>query len=64
MSADEFRESVESQGTPIDSHIPLLRIAFIYLDEALWDGRGVFDVVEQLHTRGWSFGHGDLSLNR
>ncbi|KAK1505426.1 hypothetical protein CABS01_00894 [Colletotrichum abscissum] len=25
--------------------------AFIYLDEALRDGRGVFDVVEQLHIR-------------
>ncbi|KXH26298.1 hypothetical protein CSIM01_03676 [Colletotrichum simmondsii] len=64
MSADEFRESIESRGSPVDGHIPLLRIAFIYLDEALWDGRGVFDVVEQLHTRGWSFGHGDLIFNR
>ncbi|KAK1989349.1 hypothetical protein LZ30DRAFT_576271 [Colletotrichum cereale] len=64
MSADEFRDSVESRVVPVNSHDQLLRIAFIYLDEALWDSRGVFDVVDQLHARGWSFGEGDLKFNR
>ncbi|KAF4885839.1 hypothetical protein CGCF415_v015298 [Colletotrichum fructicola] len=64
MSADEFRDSVESGETPVDSHDRLLRIAFIYLDESVWDGRGVFDIVDRLHTRGWSFGKGDLKFNR
>ncbi|KXH40472.1 hypothetical protein CSAL01_01426 [Colletotrichum salicis] len=64
MSADEFRDSVEIGETPVDSHDRLLRIAFIYLDESLWDGRGVFEIVDQLHARGWSFGHGDLKSNR
>ncbi|WDK11910.1 rta1 domain protein [Colletotrichum graminicola] len=64
MSADEFRHSVESEVVPVSSRGQLLRIAFIYLDEALWDSRGVFDVVDQLHTRVWSFGEGDLKFNR
>lgn len=64
MSADEFRDSVESGETPVDSHDRLLRIAFIYLDESVWDGRGVFDIVDRLHTNGWSFGEGDLKFNR
>ncbi|KAG7287179.1 hypothetical protein NEMBOFW57_006684 [Staphylotrichum longicolle] len=42
----------------------LLRIAFIYLDEGLWEGNGVFDVVEKLHAHGWSFGEGELRFNR
>lgn len=64
MSADEFRESVEGREAPVNSHGSLLRIAFVYLDEALWDGKGVSNVVEQLHTRGWSFGQGEFRFNR
>lgn len=64
MNAEEFRANVESGETLIECHDQLLRIAFIYLDEVLWDGRGVFDVVDKLHTRGWSFGEGDLKFNR
>lgn len=64
MTADDFRDSVESGEVPVDSHDRLLRVGFIYLDEVLWDGRGVFDAIEQLHTHGWSFGHGDLKFNR
>lgn len=64
MSADDFRDNVESGEVPVDSHDRLLRIGFIYLDGVLWDGRGVFDVIDQLHTRGWSFGHGNLKFNR
>lgn len=64
MSAEEFRANVESEEVPVDCHDPMLRIAFIYLDEALWDGRGVFDIVDKLHIRGWSFGQGDLKFVR
>lgn len=49
---------------PINSHDEVFRIAYIYLDQGLWDGNGVFDVVEKLHTRGLSFGQGDLGFNR
>ncbi|XHG00037.1 hypothetical protein AWENTII_003508 [Aspergillus wentii] len=41
----------------------LVRIAFIYLDEGLWTGNGVSDVVEKLHAHGWSFGEGKLRFN-
>ncbi|KND90822.1 hypothetical protein TOPH_04586 [Tolypocladium ophioglossoides CBS 100239] len=34
------------------------------MDQGLWDGNGVFDVVDKLHTRGWSFGQGELRFNR
>ncbi|KAK8061190.1 hypothetical protein PG997_015411 [Apiospora hydei] len=64
MSAEEFRARVESGKVLVDSHDRVLRISFIYLDEGLWDGNGVFDVVDQLHARGWSFGQGELRLNR
>jgi hypothetical protein len=64
MSAKDFRANAESGAVPINSHDQVLRIAYIYMDEGLWDGNGVFDVVDQLHTRGWSFGHGDLAFNR
>lgn len=64
MSAEEFRRNVESGEMPIDSHDRMLLIAFIYLDEVLWDGRGVFDTVDKLHTRGWSFGKGHFKFNR
>ena len=64
MSAEEFLADVEGGVVPVDCHDHLLRIAFIYLDEGLWDGNGVFDVVEKLHARGWSFGEGELRFNR
>jgi hypothetical protein len=38
---------------PVDSH-EVLQIAFIYMDEGLWQDNGVFDVVEKLHAHGWS----------
>ncbi|KAL3436216.1 hypothetical protein BDV09DRAFT_165662 [Aspergillus tetrazonus] len=31
------------------------------MDEGLWCGTGVFDVIEKLHAHGWSFGEGELS---
>ncbi|GKT44619.1 uncharacterized protein ColSpa_04800 [Colletotrichum spaethianum] len=64
MNAKEFRANVESGELPVDHHDRVLRIAFIYLDEGLWDGNGVFDVVDQLHARGWSFGEEGLRFNR
>ncbi|KAK8022001.1 hypothetical protein PG993_012768 [Apiospora rasikravindrae] len=64
MNSEEFRAKVESGEVPLDSHDRVLRIAFIYSDEGLWDGNGVFDVVDQLHARGWSFGQGEWKFNR
>ena len=63
MKAEEFRAKVENGEIPLD-YDQVLRIAYIYMDEGLWNGNGVFDVVEELHTRGWSFGRGDLQFNR
>jgi hypothetical protein len=63
-SAEEFRAKVESGEVPVDCHDRALRIAYIYLDEGLWDGNGVFDVVDKLYTHGWSFGQGDMKFNR
>ncbi|KAL4801817.1 hypothetical protein BDV18DRAFT_164626 [Aspergillus unguis] len=34
------------------------------MDDVLWCGTGVFDVVENLHAHGWSFGEGELRFNR
>ncbi|OAF62146.1 hypothetical protein VC83_01437 [Pseudogymnoascus destructans] len=64
MSAEEFLADAEGGALAVDCHDHVLRIAFIYLDEGLWDGNGVFDVVEKLHARGWSFGEGELRFNR
>ncbi|KAK8031662.1 hypothetical protein PG990_001396 [Apiospora arundinis] len=64
MSAEEFREKVENGEVLVDSHDLVLRIAFVYADVGIWDGNGVFDVVDQLHARGWSFGQGALKFNR
>jgi hypothetical protein len=65
MNADEFMASVESGELPVTSHDQVLRIAYIYMNEGLWNNEhGVFDVVDQLHKQGWSFGQGDLRLNR
>ena len=64
MSAEEFRANVESGEVPVDCHDRVLRIAYIYSNERLCDGNGVFDIVDKLHTRGWSFGQGDLKFNR
>lgn len=65
MCAEEFRADAESGVVSIDRHDQVLRIAFIYLDEGLWSGNGgVFDVVDQLHARGWSFGKNNLRFNR
>lgn len=64
MSAEEFLADAESGAVAVDCHDQVLQIAFMYLDEGLWDGNGVFDVVEKLHARGWSFGKGELRFNR
>jgi hypothetical protein len=56
--------NAESGELPLNCHDQVLRIAYIYLDQGLWSGNGVFDVVDKLHTRGWSFGQGDLGFNR
>ncbi|KAL4993023.1 hypothetical protein BDV10DRAFT_200074 [Aspergillus recurvatus] len=64
MSARKFLADVENGVTLVDSHEKALWIAFIYLDEALWIGTGVFDVIGKLHAYGWSFGKGELRLNR
>ncbi|KAF9252309.1 hypothetical protein LCP9604111_2305 [Penicillium roqueforti] len=64
MSAKEFLVDVEGGVVPVDCHEKVLRIAFIYMEEELWLDSGVFDVVEKLHARGWSFGAGELRFNR
>ena len=63
MSAEEPLANVERSG--IHRHEDVLRIAFIYMDEGLWNlNNGVFDVVEELHARGLSFDEGELRFNR
>ena len=64
MSADEFLANVEGGIVPVTCHEDFLRVAFIYLDEGLWTGNGVFDVVEKLHAHGWSFKEGEFRFNR
>ncbi|KAF7522268.1 hypothetical protein PCG10_007569 [Penicillium crustosum] len=64
MSAMEFLADVEGGVVPVDCHKKVLQIAFIYMDEGLWLENGVFEVVEKLHARGWSFGEGKLRFNR
>jgi len=63
MMAQEFRVKAENGELPIDGHDLVLRIAYIYTVEYMFDD-GVFDTVHKLHTRGWSFGQGDLKFNR
>ncbi|KAL4861055.1 hypothetical protein BDV12DRAFT_77019 [Aspergillus spectabilis] len=64
MSAQKFLTDVENSVVPVNSHDKVLRIAFIYMDEGLWCGTGVLDVIEKLHAHGWSFGEHELMLNR
>ncbi|KAJ0423309.1 hypothetical protein BJY00DRAFT_321954 [Aspergillus carlsbadensis] len=64
MSAKAFIADVEGGVLPVDSHEKVMRIAYIYMDEGLWMGNGIFDVVEKLHAHGWSFGEGELRFNR
>lgn len=64
MSAKEFLADVEGGVVPVDSHEKVLRITFIYMDQVLWLDNGVFDVIEKLHARGWSFGENELKFNR
>ncbi|KAL4935057.1 hypothetical protein BDV06DRAFT_234741 [Aspergillus oleicola] len=64
MSAENFLADLENGVVPVDSHEKVLWIAFIYMDEGLWDGDGVFDVIEKLHEHGWSFGQGEFRFNR
>jgi hypothetical protein len=62
--AKEFLANVEGGIVPVTCHDDVLRIAYIYIDEELWDSQGVFDVVEKLYVHGWSFGEGQLRFNR
>lgn len=63
MDHFEFQDAAEDGTIAIDSHEKLLRIAYIYWHNA--EGRGgLFDAVEMLHERGWSFGQDDLRFNR
>ncbi len=64
MSVKEPLTDTESGTVAIHCHDQVLQIAFNYLDEGLWEGNGVFDVVEKLHANGWSFGKGELRFNR
>lgn len=64
MSAEQFCANVESGEVPVDCHDRVLQIGYIYSYYGSWDGNGVFDVVDKLHERGWSFGQGDLKFNR
>lgn len=60
MSAEEFQANAENGIVPVTSHEDLLRIAYIYQEE----GNSVFELVEKLHTHGWSFGESELRFNR
>lgn len=64
MSDDtSFRNAVENGDIIIDSHEKMVRIAFIYWYRA--EGRGgLFEAVDNLHRRGWSFGQDELKFNR
>jgi hypothetical protein len=64
MSGQVYRAKVESGEIPVDSHALVLRIAYIYVETEMGGGNGVFDVVDLLHARGWSFGEGNLKFNR
>ncbi|KAJ5414362.1 hypothetical protein N7509_000989 [Penicillium cosmopolitanum] len=64
MNSEEFLTNAEGGIVPVTCHEDILRIAFIYLDEGLWNGNGVFDVIEKLHAHGWSFGECELRFNR
>jgi hypothetical protein len=64
MSAAEFRASAESGEIPIKDHDQLLRLAYVYIHGEVGGGDGVFDTVDKFHTRGWTFGHGDLAFHR
>ncbi|KAJ4355136.1 hypothetical protein N0V95_003218 [Ascochyta clinopodiicola] len=63
-TAKEFLANVEGGIVPVTCHNDVLRIAYIYINEGLWDSQGVFDVVEKLHAYGWSFGEDELRFNR
>ncbi|KAF7183357.1 hypothetical protein CNMCM7691_003270 [Aspergillus felis] len=56
MSAKELLADVEGGVVLVDCHEKVLQIAFIYMDEGLWQDNGVFDVVEKLHAHRWLFG--------
>lgn len=62
--AGEFLANVEGGIVPVTCYDDVLRIAYVYIDEGLWDGQSVFDMVEKLHAHGWSFGEGELRFNR
>ncbi|KAB8246636.1 hypothetical protein BDV35DRAFT_404746 [Aspergillus flavus] len=62
MSAEEFLADIEGGAVPVNCHNRVLRIAFIYMDEALWNGSGVFDVVEKLHGSTKTDNHSTLDI--
>lgn len=59
-----FPERAENGEIPIDTHERMAHIAYIYLYTARDEAERVFDVVEKLHNRGWSFGQGTLKFNK
>ncbi|KAB8272989.1 hypothetical protein BDV30DRAFT_249175 [Aspergillus minisclerotigenes] len=62
MSAEEFLADIEGGAVPVNCHNRVLRIAFIYMDEGLWNGNGVFDVVEKLHGTTKTDSHSTLDI--
>lgn len=65
MASEEvdFQDAAERGLISIDSHKEMLHIAYIYWHHAYHWG-GLFDAVDELHQRGWSFGQGLLRFNR
>lgn len=64
LSAEQFLAKAEAGEVLIDTHMLMLRIAYIHVEQGMWDDNGVFGVVDQLHIRQWSFGEGELKFNR
>jgi hypothetical protein len=64
MNTQQRSDQVENVADVVENHKQFLRIAFEHLDEALWDGDGIFDAADTLQSRGLSFGQGDLRFNR
>lgn len=59
---EEFCKMAERGEVSVDHHDKMMRIAFVYHERV--EDNIIFDVIDRLHTRGWSFGQGDLKFNR
>lgn len=60
----EFKNAAENGDIIIDSHEKMAHIAYIYWHLAREEAERVFDVVEELYKRDWSFGQGNLKFNK